>query len=447
MSDKSTKANLIAKILFIVGGIILFIVIAVFIFKMVPYAISNVANVGSSIKGSVFGSEDEIKISTDSDTATAKTPIIISFEYTPQVAGEYFISYKCADGLLYDIESTDGSKRIICNVPFKLGTNVDSISITPLFTKTNSLVDSIVTITYKDENDKTVAEGSKTITIKNTDTPTTIDDEDDLSGSTVTTKPITKPVDQTPKPIPTYTSPTKDLVLTYLEGRSDSTFIMHVYNYGNTSTGSWKFSYTDAENPSDIITSKSQPSLGPRQGLAVTVHFSGQADSPQTIDIEIDPSDAINETNESNNSGSIDIEGDPSNTSYNKDEDADLIIEDMEVGRMSGNDFREDDQIDTDDTAGVKFTVRNKGGEATGSWKFEITGLPYNSNNTYLSESYDSLKPGESLEVVVEFDGIKQGDYSIEVELDSDDDIDEEEEDNNTDSENLEVEGEDEEED
>lgn len=440
MSDNSTKANLIAKILFIAGGFILFIVIAVFIFKMVPYAISNIANVGSSIKGSIFGSEDAIKISTDSDTAIAKTPIILSFEYTPQVAGEYFISYKCADGLLYDIQSTNGSKRIICNAPFKLGENVDSISITPLFTKTNSLVDSVVTIIYKDEDDKTIAQGSKTITIKNTDAPTTIDDED-LSGSTVTTKPITT-TSTTPRP--TYVSPTKDLVLTYLEGKSNSTFIIYVYNYGNIPTGLWNFEYTDAENPSDTITSKPQPSLGPRQGLAITVHFSGQEDSPQTIDVEVDPSNKIRETNESNNSGSVDIEGDPSNTNYNKDEDADLIIEDMEVGRMSGNDFREDDQIDTDDTAGVKFTVRNQGGEATGSWKFEITGLPYRSNDTYLSKSYTSLKPGESLEVVVEFDGIKQGDYSIEVELDPHDDVDEEEEDNNTESEDLEVEGEDE---
>ena len=107
---------------------------------------------------------------------------------------------------------------------------------------------------------------------------------------------------------------------------------------------------------------------------------------------------------------------------------------------MSGSRFIEDDEINSDDTAAVRFVVKNQGGESTGSWKFEITNLPYDgSDDSYKSKSYSSLKPGQSLEVVAEFDGIDDGDYTLRLEVDSEDDVDEENERNNTESESIEV--------
>jgi len=90
MAENSNKANLIAKILFIAGGIILFIVLVIFIFRMVPVAISGLTNIGSSFKGLL--SKEEVQISTESDTVDARTPIIVSFEYSTEETGQYFIS-------------------------------------------------------------------------------------------------------------------------------------------------------------------------------------------------------------------------------------------------------------------------------------------------------------------------------------------------------------------
>lgn len=451
MSDNSTKANLIAKILFIAGGIILFIVLVIFIFRIVPVVVSNVSNFGKNIFSGISNksADEEILVSTDSDTVEIKTPILVSFLYEPQdQTGQYFVSYNCIDGLFFDIQSKDGPKRIICNTPLKLGTNIDSISLTPLFTKSNGFADSVITISYKDTAGNTLAFGTKTITVKGEESSVTAEENlydvnGSLSGSTVTTeevKSVTVPV-TTKTTTSAYTNPTKDLVVTYISPTSyNSSFVMHVYNYGNTPTGPWEFSYTDAENPSHIIISPVQGSLAGRQGLAITVSFDGQYNSRQVISIKLDPYNKISENNETNNLSSVVIFGDNSNNnSYNSRNDADLVITDMEVGRISRNRFVEDDEIDDTDTAAVLFVVKNQGGESTGSWRFEINNLPYDTNDDYRSKTYSSLRPGESIQIITEFDGIDDGRYSIKVEVDSDDDVDEEKENNNTESETLRV--------
>lgn len=448
MSDKPSKANLIAKILFIAGGIILFIVLVIFVFRVVPKVISGFSNLGSGVKG-VFSSK-EIKITTDSDTFEAKVPTIVSFEYTPEKEGQYYVTYSCVDGLFFDIQSKDGPKRIICDVPFKLGSTIDSISLVPIFTESNTFIDSELSILYKDANGNTLASGEKTITVaeemniaNDTENPYTASST--LAGSNVTTKPL-----QTVKSTQTTTQgtqavSTKDLTVTYVGSiDSKSAFVIHVYNYGNTATGPWEFSYTDAENPSRTVVSPMQASLSSGQGLAITVGFDGQDNARQTINIALDPLNKIRESNESNNSSTVVITGNTSNSgnsndSYNSNEDADLVITSLEVGRISGNRFVEDDEIDENDTAAIRFVVKNKGGESTGSWRFEINNLPYDSEDTYRSKSYTSLKPGQSIEIIADFDGINDGRYSIEVEVDSDDDVDEEKENNNTESETLEV--------
>jgi subtilase family serine protease len=178
--------------------------------------------------------------------------------------------------------------------------------------------------------------------------------------------------------------------------------------------------------------------------MAITVQFGGQKNSNQAVTVKADPFGYIAESNEYDNSATVTITGNKNggttgNGSYDEDDDADLVITLLEVGRLSGNRFSEDDDIDEDDDAAVRFIVKNQGGESTGSWKFEITNLPYDSNDSYRSKSYSSLRPGESIEIVADFDGINDGRYNIRVEVDSEDDVDEENERNNTESETLEV--------
>ena len=453
MAENSNKANIIAKTLFIAGGIILFIVLVIFIFRLVPTAISGI---GSGFKGAF--AKNDISITTDSTIVESQKPFPLTFEYTPKQEGAFYINYECTDDLVFDIQSQDGPKRIICNKPLRLGTGLNAVSLMPLFSAENSTTKSTVTILYKDSNEKTLAQGSIDLKVQSTgfastNSATSSDNTKNpysvggtLSGSTVTANPLPTTTSNTSRPTTgTYVAPTKDLRVTYISPiDSPSAFVVHVYNYGNTATGPWEFAYTDAENPSRTVLSPIQASLGAGQGMAITIRFDGQDNSSQTIAVTLDPLNKISESNESNNTSSVVIRGgsNPSNDSddsYDSNDDADLIITSMEVGRLSGNRFVEDDEIDEDDTAAVRFIVKNQGGEPTGSWRFEINNLPYDGNDSYRSSSQRSLQPGQSLEIVADFDNIDEGRYSIRIEVDSEDDVDEEKENNNTESETLEV--------
>lgn len=465
MSDSPTKANTIAKALFIVGGAILFILLLIFILRLVPVAISNISNIGTSLKSSitgVFGTDEQIKLTTNTDTLSSGSPLIINFEYKPEQDGQYFVSYTCSEGLFYDIQSLNGAKRIICNSPFKLGSNISAISIVPVVTKANIFIDSTLTIEYKDLQGNPIAKGTKLVTIKNegnevSNATSTQDNPFDIHTSStstpsVTSKPVTnKPANtkpQTSKPSQTHTTyvtPTRDLTLTQIFPLEDkSTFIFYVYNYGNTAIPTWNFSYTDAQNPSQTILSAPQSALGAGQGLALIVKFDGQQNSNQTVFVTLDPYNQIPETSVSNNSASVVISGDRTNSnsgndSYNSGDRADLTIDEFLIGRKSGSRIDERNEIDTDDTAVISFVVKNKGGEATGSWRFELTDLPYDNDDSYESKSYTSLKPGESIEVVLEFEGVDYGNYNIELKIDSTNDVREESERNNSDSRSLRV--------
>jgi hypothetical protein len=459
MTDKTNILGKITKIIFIGGAIILFILLAIWIIRLVPKAISGLGNIGNSVTSSIRGAE-EINVSVNKSELDSKEAFVVSWDHSPATPGEYYLSYECSDSLIFDIQSSNGLKRILCNTPFKLGENIDSISLVPTITKENIFVDNTIEIYYKDfEQKEKVATGTTQLTLKNTDGSSTASNPFDanLAGSTVTTTPVEETPAQTTTTNTSTTSTTQntspsintsfgraDLAITNIaqtEGRSELSFT--VYNLGGSSTGNWYFTYTDAENPSRTVLSPIQPNLRSGQGLLLRVRFDGQANSSQVVNVFVDSTNSISETNESNNYSSVTIFGNRNssnnNGNFNSNDDADLVIEDLEVGRLSGSRFIEDDDIDEDDDAAVQFTVRNRGGESTGNWRFEITNTPYDDDDDYNSGRQSSLRPGEEVTITVEFENPDEGSYNVEVEVDSRDDVDEERESNNDESERLRV--------
>lgn len=467
VEEKSTLSR-VTKIIFIGGAILLFILLIIWVIRWIPKAINGVSNIGDSFTNSIRGGE-QIEASLNKSEINSGEQFVVTWEHTPSKPGEYYFSYSCEDSLIFDIISVNGEKRVICNTPFKLGENISGISLVPTLTKKNIFADANIEITYKDfENKEEVAFGEIVATIKNIEGESTSSNPYDanLAGSTVTSTPA----EETPTGDTTTStgsnnsnqgtnynsvSPTyygqADLRIENILAIGDSAFSFTVYNRGTNYSGNWYFTYTDAENPNNVQISPIQRSLGPNQGLFTTVRFDGQRYSPQTVSVKLDPYNSVIESNEFNNSSSVTIYG---NTNYYNDDwyyyddddyyyggndDADLVIEDMEVGRISGNRFYEDDEIDEDDEAGVRFTVRNRGDESTGSWRFEITNTPYDDDDDYRSGRIESLRPGEERTFTIEFDNIDEGNYNIRIEVDSDDDVDEENENNNTETERLRV--------
>lgn len=455
MAEKSSALSTITKIIFIGGAILLFILLVIWVIKWVPKAINGVANIGDSVTNSIRGGE-EINLSLNKQEISTGEQFIVTWDYAKSKPGEYYIKYSCEDSLIFDIVSSNGNKRIICNTPFKLGENINGVSLIPTLTKKNIFVDSKIELTYKDfENKDEIAFGQTTATIKNVDGSETTSNpySANLAGSTVTSSPASESpsinTTNTSSVSPSYYGKA-DLKIESILSIGDSAFSFTVYNRGTNYSGNWYFTYTDAENPNNVQVSPIQRSLGPNEGVFNTVRFDGQRFNPQNVTVKIDPYNSVLESNEFNNTSSVLIYGN-TNYRYNDDyywndddyyyngDDADLIIEDFEVGRISGGRFYEDDDIDESDEAAVRLVVRNDGGESTGEWRFEITNTPYDDDDDYRSSRIRSLRPGEEETYIIRFDNPDEGSYYIKVELDSDDDVDEEKENNNTKSERLTV--------
>lgn len=446
-TENKSALGTITKIIFIGGAIVLFVLLAIWVIRLVPKAINGVANIGSSLTNGLRGAESIVVQTNDSEVNTGE-PFVISFDYSPTVPGEYYFSFSCEEALVMNIESRNGSRRVLCNTPFKLGENIDMISLRPSLSRQNIFVDSEVTISYKDfENNEEIAYGNTIVTFKNTSGAEAENPYGgDFAGSTVTSTEVeeapttTNSSDSDNAGNRTY-APTyygyADLAITNIArtvGKSELTFT--VYNLGTNTSGNWYFSYTDAENPSNTLISPIQPNLRPGQGLLIRVGFDSQKNNNQTINVFADSTNSIYESNESNNYSSVNIDGN-NNNSYNSGDDADLVIDNLEVGRISGSRFIENDEIDDNDDAAIRFTVRNIGGESTGTWRFEVNETP--NDEDFRSSRQSSLRPGESIEFVIEFENPKKGDYNIEVEIDSDDDVNEENERNNDESERLRI--------
>lgn len=454
MADTTKKVNTVARTLLIAGGIVLFIVLVVFIIRLVPIMFSGVANLGSALNFS-SKSDEQIIIQASKEILTTQEPVIISFEYTPETAGQYFVSYSCVNGLFFDIQSSNGPQRIICDTPFRLGSNLNAISLIPIFTQPNNFIDVTITIEYKDERNTQIAKGTKILTVNSgtsteysdTETANQFGINNTLAASTVTATALTEAPTYAPSPVTPVahvpTTPTRDFAITQIFPiPNQSAFTFHVYNYGNTSTGPWVFTYTNAENPSQTLLSPVQASLAPRQGMAVTVRFDYQTNSSQVISVVVNPYNQIIETNYANNTAVVTITGSTHSSPYNQNIRADLTITSMESGRMSGSRFIPTSSINERDRGAIRFTVLNQGGQETGTWRFEVYDLPYSSSNrTYTSSRQSSLRPGEYIEILVEFDGMQTGRFYPEVFVDPRNEVREEREDNNRRSVRLDVQG------
>lgn len=447
MSDTSSK-SFIGKILFVVGVIIILGILASLIIRFVPKIFSGLANVGSSF-GSIL-SKEEINVTSSDVSLNNGERFVVSWDSNINKTGTYNITHTCVDNVNIDIETASGVRRLICDNPFTLGANPGSVTLISTLNKENSFVDVPIIVNFTQDT-KSLASNSVVVTIQNGDPNAGTFGE---TGSTISAKPVeqieTSVTTSKPRTVtytPTYTGPA-DLSMSNIANIGSNKIVFTVSNNGRTPTGNWNFTYNTPTSPKETITSPTQPSLAPNASIFYTLTFNAKADGNQSVVVQLDPSNFISESSEANNVGTITLTGNGygtgsnsnnNNGSYNSKDDADFEITNLEVGHLSGNKFTEDDRAEDGDDVAIQFTVKNKGGETTEDWRFEIKNLPYDKDETFRSQKYNELKPGQSMTLTVEFDNIDEGDYEIEVNVDSEDDTDEESESNNDDSVDLEV--------
>lgn len=121
----------------------------------------------------------------------------------------------------------------------------------------------------------------------------------------------------------------------------------------------------------------------------------------------------------------------------------DLTVDIVATGYLTSSDistFIKSDTIPDDMRVAVKFTITNKGTNASGRFDFDAT-LPTTRTYTFTSDKQDSLLPGESSnEFILWFDRSRSGDDRvITITVDEDSDIKESNESNNSDSVKVEI--------
>lgn len=464
MSNGNGGGNFLGKILFVVGVVIILIVLAFLIIKFVPRMVSGIANVGSSVSG-IFGKND-IKVSASSTSLKNGDVIDITWQPVANKTGVYGITYSCVDAVEIDIITAAGARSLVCGNVFTLGPEVSTAKLRVFLTKENAFADIPVQVYFTETgNNAPTANGQVLVTIQDGNPTATTGT---LSGAeaTITSETVATSTSATTntsgntlyvnKPASTRTYTTSytssaaypaDLVISNVLA-SNTQVGFTVSNIGGRASGIWSFTYTTPTNPKETFNSPLQLSLAPGQSIRYTLTFASKDSGSQNVTIFVDSSNTVSESSETNNSANVTMTGSAygnnnggssNNNNFDRDDDADFVIEDLEVGRMSGNRFTEDDTADEGDDIAVRFMVRNRGGETTEDWRFELRNLPYNNDKTYRSDEYDALRPGESIEIIIELDNVDEGNVDIRAEVDSEDDTNEERENNNTDTVELDV--------
>lgn len=460
VQNKESKIKpILLKSLFILVILAIIIILAFAIIRFLPMVFSSLASVGNFVK-SPFKSGVVLKVN---ETDLSSDEIFrLYFEYEPEESGYYGLSYDCKPNLSLSVANQNNTLE--CNREYRIAPNDEFIDLKATLNKENSYVESNINVVYRNREQVSLSEDSLTISVINQTGGDSVAVNDLSSGATISSQSIdqnnnsqnsnTQTIKMPTVVIPnsstqTYSSSGElaDLQISNARATSDTLVSFDVTNIGSQASGNWYFNYTIPNER--VERSPLQMSLNPGGAMRLTLNFV-DINSGNTV-INIDPNNQIRENSETNNVATVYVRGDGGNSSYYNDysynrydydrnDDADLTVRNLEVGRMSGSRFVEDDEIDEDDDAAVRFEVVNIGGESTGTWRFEITNTPYDDDDDYRSGRQNSLRPGESRTITVEFENPDDGRYNTKVEVDSDDDVDEEKENNNTDTETLKVE-------
>lgn len=464
MSNSTGVRSLLSKILFIVGVIIILVLLAWAVLNFVPAVFSSFSKAGSSF-GKLLKPGGDITVLVNNKDLSSGERFSTYWEYSATEPGTYSITHECVENANFDIHIGQDTKRLICNTPLTLPADTVNVEMTAFNSKVDSFVDVPIVVYYTPTGQtESKYNGKSTVTIKNEGAVAgnASPQAGNLASATLTGEQIPAKTNQ-PAAQPTNTAPVTRVQNYYAPvyaSRADlaisntysypnqSALQFDIYNIGGSNSGVWQFTYTDPSQGNKVQYSPLQISLAPGQGMRFNLSFSSQEKNSEVVVISVDPLNTISENSESNNNAYVNVTGrgtgstnnnNNTTTNYDPNDDADLYFGDLEVGRLSGSRFVEDDTAEEGDDVAIRFEVRNKGGESTGSWRFEVDNMPFDNDDTYRSDRQDSLKPGEVRELTLEFENIDSGNYTIKVILDSSKDVKEESESNNTKTVKLEV--------
>ena len=289
-----TKPSLVSNIIAAIGFF--------FIIILIIWGFSNLGQWWPSITGFFSRVGTTLTITPETNSVVSGTPTTISWSHKAS-KGSYAFVYECRSGVSISVpNAAGGSSTLPCATAYVVAAGgAEAIRITPQTTVASVLVP--FTITYRDEKGVAGASGADAITVTNTLKPTTT--------------PIkTTPASTTPKPIST-TPGIPDLSVRMIGigvmlngsfaqtssiGTNDTAAVrFDIKNTGTAPTGKWYFSASLPSNPTYSFHSVAQQSLAPGDHIEYTLQFTNLARGGGIVTVTADPSNAIREASESNN--------------------------------------------------------------------------------------------------------------------------------------------------
>jgi len=289
-AHEEPKPTLLSSILAIVGLVILVIVII--------WGLVHLASLSSSFFSSLFARPAASITLTAPSSVTSRTDFTVSWNYTPTTAGSYAFLYQCESGFQLQTVNQNGvSDQIPCGTSFVLPSNAASLTLTPILSLKSAVDVPMSVVFIPDASTSSSVQGTASVLVN----PASI--------ATVTPAPSTTPAPAKPRA----TGPA-DLSVRIISVNADQygngTAVFDIENIGSGTSHSY---YFEAQLPTNAYgqtygsqmqsytyNSPAQISLASGDHVTSTLHFT-QAQQGGIFSVTVDPSDAVNDSNRTNN--------------------------------------------------------------------------------------------------------------------------------------------------
>lgn len=282
------KSGLLSNILAI-GGFLILIIILV-------WGFIHLVRIGGSWASSLFGARaNEIRVTVPA-SVTSGEQFSFMWEYNTTEPGSYVFLYQCEDGFRLETPGVAGALSVVpCGAGFSIGssatgelpllatlsgTSATDIPLSVIFTPSATTTSGI-----------SQAQGSAVLHVAPaTETPALVTPS--APATVVTSVPV--PVSGG--------SPDLSVSMTgVIADGNMASATFDIANTGGSSTGTWYFTAVLPTSQPYTFTSDAQAPLAPGAHIVNTLRWSGSNSGGGTFSVSVDPSNAVKESNESNN--------------------------------------------------------------------------------------------------------------------------------------------------
>lgn len=306
-----TPVQIAIRIVIIIIVIAVLLLISFGLVRLVPKIVSSLGG----IRG-LFAPKERLEVTLGKKTITQQEDTLLTYkQINGKNVGSYTINYSCAniaEDTRLEVSQDDESKVIECDRPLVIGTTASTsfsrdIVIRPISDNISYNQTFSITVTHINAS-STVAIGSATLTVLGEEKLVTIATSSAPIVS-VPTKTISKPVVHTAPSQPShYSSLPVDLSVTIgqvsVDQNSRASLTFYVTNNGGQNSGLWKFR---ADLPREIgqtnYNSPYQTSIPPHKTSIMYLSFGNAVAG--NINIFVDDTNTVRESNESNNWASV----------------------------------------------------------------------------------------------------------------------------------------------